>query len=144
MFPFTALRPLDSQPDLGKPHQTSELACVQFGLIPWCAGQHCVSPWPDLLSLRAAALSQLLWLPRPSSGVLAYLKLYPGQLWAPHSSHTTLYYWANQPKYSPSPAKKTLLLLLGLLKNNKENMNCKFIGQCGICVIFIRQMDSGK
>lgn len=49
MFPFTALRPLDSRPDLGKPHQTSELACVQFGEIPWCAGQHCVSPWPGLV-----------------------------------------------------------------------------------------------
>lgn len=28
---FTVLRPLDFKPDLGKPHQTSEIACVQFG-----------------------------------------------------------------------------------------------------------------
>lgn len=48
---FTVLKPLDFKPDLGKPHQTSEIACVQFGRIPWCAGLHCVSPWPDLLSL---------------------------------------------------------------------------------------------
>lgn len=68
MFPFTVLRPLDSHSDLGKPHQTSELACVQFGPIPCCAEQHCVSQWPDLLSMWTTALSQLLWLPQPNSG----------------------------------------------------------------------------
>lgn len=48
---------------------------------------------------------------------------------APHSSHTTLYYWANLPKYNHC---KSLLLLFGRLKN-KENTNCKFIG-LEVCV----------
>lgn len=37
-----------SQPDLGKPHETSELSSVQFGLIP-CVQSSTVSPWPGLL-----------------------------------------------------------------------------------------------
>lgn len=105
---FSVLWPFTFNPDLGKPHQTSEMACMQFGPIPWCAGLNCMSPWRDMLSLKATALSQLLWLHWPNVGLLAYLKHYPGQLWAPHSSHmhTTLYYWANLPKYSCCPVKK--------------------------------------
>lgn len=75
--------------------------------------------WTDSLVCRAALCVAVAWLvvsanrslepapvaARPNSRVLAYLKHYPGQLWAPHSSHTTLYYWANYPKYSHCPTK---------------------------------------
>lgn len=133
---FTVLRPLDFKPDLGKPHQTSEIACVQFGPIPWCAGLHCVPPWPDLLSLWATALSQLLWLPWPSSGVLAYLKHYPGLLWAPHSSHTTLYYWANLPKYSHCPAKNVHCFFVDGSKITKKTQTANLLGCRSLCYIY--------